>query len=306
MSSAEAEAEAQRPGVAAGPAHDFLAPALFAMIAEVRRTQARVAATSGKGAASDPEAIHDFRVALRRLRTVLRPARGVFGKRRLREIGGELRRFAQATGALRDEEVLRETLGDLDLPPRARQDLAGWLVQRARQERARRRGVVSMLLTADGPRGPSLATALAHLERRIGRRRRSDATTGEVAKATTEQAFAGVTALVKGDVRDVAAMHELRIAWKRLRYTAELFAPALGEGSEALVRSATRMQKRLGELHDVDEALLRIGRSRGLPEPSVAELRRALHRARRHAADRARKALAEEMSRIQSATTTDA
>jgi len=280
-------------------AHDFLAPALFAMIAEVRRAQARVAETRG-AAGRDPEAIHDFRVALRRLRTVLRPARRVFGRRRLREIGGELRRFAQATGSLRDEEVLRETLGALSLPARAQAELTAWLGQRARQERVRRRAVVAALLSPDGPAGPSLGTALAHLERRLGRRRREAMPMEELAAAACAHAFAGVRALAGAPASDVAAMHALRIQFKRLRYTADLFAPALGEAGAVVARSSARMQKRLGELHDVDEALVRVGRARGLSEAGGAAVRRALLRERREAARRAGGALGEELGKIAS------
>jgi CHAD domain-containing protein len=290
-------AEDPAPPPSVRQAHDFLAPALYAMIAEVRRAQDRVAETRGT-AGRDPEAIHDFRVALRRLRTVLRPARRVFGKRRLREIGGELRRFAQATGALRDEEVLRETLGALSLPARAQAELTAWLAQRARQERVRRRAVVAVLLSRDGPAGPSLGTALAHLERRIGRRRREAMPAEDLAAAACARAFAEVRALAGAPAGDVAAMHALRIQFKRLRYTAELFAPVLGERAEAVVKSAARMQKRLGELHDVDEALLRVGRARGLSEAGSAALRRALLKARREAVRRARGALGEELAKI--------
>lgn len=281
-----------------GHAHDFLAPAFYALIAEVRRTQDRVAATRG-GAAVDPEAIHDFRVALRRLRTVLRPARPVFGKRRLREIGAELRRFAQVTGSLRDEEVLRETLGALDLPPRPKEDLSAWLAQRAKQERARRRGVVALLLTPDSPADPSLGAALAHLERRIGRRRREDMTTAALAASALALAFADVQALAAA--RGAAALHALRIRFKRLRYTADLFAPVLGDRGAAVARSSARMQKRLGELHDLDEALVRVARARGLSVSCARALRRALIRARRDAEARARTVLGEELDRIAAA-----
>lgn len=279
-------------------AHDFLAPALFAMVAEVRRTAARVVATGRRGGADDPEAIHDFRVALRRLRTVLRPARRVFGKRRLREIGAELRRFAQATGALRDEEVLRETLGALALTPRAQSELGAWLGQRARQERVRRRAVVALLAAPDGPAGPSLSTALSHLERRLGRLRREDVGADELASAATTRAFAEVEALAPAPARDAAAMHALRIRFKRLRYTAELFGPTLGEPGPVIAKHAARMQKRLGELHDLDEALIRIGRSRALSAPAAAAVRRALFRARREVAARAARAVPDEVARI--------
>ena len=79
---------------------------------------------------------------------LLRPARRLYGARHLRAIiGGELRRYAHATGALRDEEVLRETLGATSsLPARgARGARHAWLVQRARQERVRRRRVGALI-----------------------------------------------------------------------------------------------------------------------------------------------------------------
>jgi CHAD domain-containing protein len=278
-------------------AHGVLAPALFGLVTEVRQASARVAARS------DPEAIHDFRVALRRLRTLLRPARRAFGKRRLKEIGGELRRFAQVTGALRDEEVLRETLTALELPPKPRVELAAWLVQRARQERVRRRGVVTVLRAAEAPGGePSLGTALAHLERRLGRGRRRDEEGLSAEALATEAvsgAFAAVRELAGADLRDSAAMHELRIRFKRLRYTAELFAPILGERGPTVAKSAARLQKRLGELHDVDEALIRISRARGLSDVAVGSLRRALGRARAARCERARKDLASELTRLE-------
>lgn len=286
-------------------AHDLLAPALFAQVTAVRRASARVAVPA-RAASPDADAIHDFRVALRRLRTWLRPARAVFGRRRLREIAGELRRFAQATGALRDEEVLRGTLAALALPPRPRADLDAWLVQRARQERARRRGVVGLLRAGEAPGAPSLGAALAQLERRLGRSRRVDlgaAALGAAAlcAATLAEAFAAVRRLAGAppELRDVAAMHALRIQCKRLRYLAELFAPLLGERGKAAARSAARLQKRLGELHDLDEALARIARARGLSSGTIRSVRRALTRARAVACERVREDLAEELARLQ-------
>jgi CHAD domain-containing protein len=47
------------------------------------------------------------------------------------------------------------------------------------------------------------------------------------------------------------AMHNLRIALKRLRYTLEVFASSV-EGAEALLSTLKRLQDLLGELHDAD------------------------------------------------------
>jgi CHAD domain-containing protein len=276
-------------------AHDLLAPELFALIASVRHAAARVEATGRRGA-GDPEAIHDLRVALRRLRTALRPARRVYGKRCLREISGDLRRFAQATGALRDEEVLREVLGALELPPRARAELDAWLSRRSRQERARRRAVVALLAAKDAePPGRPLGATLTRLERRLGRNDPRELPAATLAEEATFTAIAGVRELSHAPATDATAMHALRIRFKRLRYTAELFAPVLPGPAAALAKPSARMQKRLGELHDLDEALVRVGRARSLSEPTVAALRRALVRARVKAGERAARDLREEL-----------
>src|SRR5262249_2006309 len=160
----------------------------------------------------DAEAVHDLRVAVRRLRTILRPARRVYGKHRMRELGEELRRFAQATGALRDEEVLREILTALELPARTRNALDAWLVQRDGQERARRRKAVPLVTAAPhAPGAPALREVLARLERRLGRRRPGVPSARALAEETLAAAAAGVVELLHGHAHDAPAMHALRI-----------------------------------------------------------------------------------------------
>jgi CHAD domain-containing protein len=302
VATAETAETAEPPAPAPPPPHrradDFLTPLLFIMVAAVRREALRVG-PQGPGLAVDPEAIHDFRVALRRLRTALRPARRVYGERRLRAIGAELRRFAMITGALRDEEVLRETLVELELPATSRADLDAWLVRRARQERARRRRVGTLIAsTMPSPTsGPPLGEALAHLERRLGRRRPEEHTAADLARSALADAEAGVAEHLHAPPSDGGAMHALRIRYKRLRYSADLFAPLLGEGAGALAKEAARMQKRLGELHDLDEALARIRRARGLPEATRTAVTRALTRARARQERRLRSDLGAERDR---------
>jgi CHAD domain-containing protein len=290
----------------AGRAGDFLAPEIFKLIAVVRREAARV--TSPERAAveaqalprspgdEDPEAIHDFRVALRRLRTLLRPARRVFGERRLRALSAELGCFAREVGALRDEEVLRETLAALELPSPARAGLDAWLLQRARQERTRRRRASALVAGTAG--GPAVGDTLARLEHRLGHRRRGELAAAALAEGALARAAAGVAGLLDYRPTDAARMHALRIRYKRLRYTAELFAPLLGERAAAHAKAAARMQKRLGELHDLDEALARIDRARSLPGPTRDAVSRALRRARAHLRSAVREDLAAERARL--------
>jgi CHAD domain-containing protein len=268
-------------------AEDFLAPLLLMLVARVRSEAERVAGQSaarGRGAFPDTDAIHDFRVALRRLRTALRPARRVFGRRHVVALGDELRRYAQATGALRDEEVLRETLAELHLPERAHTELGAWLVQRAGQERARRRNVSALVGAKDelAAGGPTLDEVLARLERLLGHRPDEERAARGLAERALEDAADDVADHVDARPSDPSAMHDLRIRYKRLRYIAELFAPLLGERSQTVAKEAARMQKHLGELHDLDEALARVRRARSLSDATRGAVRRALARARAH------------------------
>lgn len=50
----------------------------------------------------------------------------------------------------------------------------------------------------------------------------------------------------------VEELHNMRIAAKRLRYTLEVFAPALGEEAASVVELVTDIQEQLGQIHDCD------------------------------------------------------
>jgi CHAD domain-containing protein len=285
-------------------AHELFTPTLLDLLNAVRDAAARVVATAGRRgappAADAGEAVHDFRVALRRLRTLLRPARHVYGRRRVRAASEDLRRFAGATSVLRDEEVLRETLAGLDLPPRARRDLDRWAGQRARQERARRAAVVKLLRQVAPPallpaHPPPLEHALLAIEA-LTRRRPHTVDATELGLRALNEARASVAELSGTDLRDVAAMHALRIRFKRLRYTAELFAPLLGDEVRRIAKGAAKMQRRLGDLHDLDQALVRVRRARGLPPRSRTAVLRALRSARTASAEVAGRELAEALT----------
>jgi hypothetical protein len=54
------------------------------------------------------------------------------------------------------------------------------------------------------------------------------------------------------DPMNVEALHDMRIAAKRLRYVLELTAPVFGEGAERGAKQAKKLQDLLGEIHDCD------------------------------------------------------
>ncbi|TKC97054.1 CHAD domain-containing protein [Polyangium fumosum] len=277
-------------------AHELVASALHALVADARAARERVLAVAASalfqgapGGASDEAALHDFRVALRRMRTILRVARDLWRRKRLARIEGEIRYHAQATGALRDDEVLRETLTALDLPQEARAEVGAWLVRRARATRKEHAEVTRLLRDGPPAHAPTLPNGkrIRPLERSFhALAARLDGDTPRIVPAVElghevlDRAARDVATWAQRDVGDVDAMHELRIRYKRLRYTAELFAAPLGVTATRLAKHATRMQRHLGELHDIDQAMITLGRARSLGAATKGAVLAALRASR--------------------------
>jgi len=249
------------------PAHLFLSRRLRDLATQLAATLPRVRARA------DDEAIHDMRVALRRLRVLLRIARPVFGRFQCDAIRASFARVQRASGALRDEEVLRETLTALELHD---PELDAWIARRARREDSLR-GIVEHRLRAGDLRRPLRALRALLVLPVPPKRRRPVAAFAH--KAST-RARKRVDSLLGPDPNDSAALHQLRIAYKRLRYTTEIFAPALPPYVAALAEPAAKFQKRLGEIHDLDVAHVVIARTRSLSAPAKARALRAIAAAR--------------------------
>jgi CHAD domain-containing protein len=81
-------------------------------------------------------------------------------------------------------------------------------------------------------------------------------------------------------------MHRLRIAIKQLRYTVELAQPDSPLDLEPAEKMAVKLQKQLGKLHDLDEALIRMERARGLEPHARHSVLAQLTRARQKLAAR--------------------
>ena len=57
------------------------------------------------------------------------------------------------------------------------------------------------------------------------------------------------------DPAEVTALHDMRIAAKRLRYILEITHPCFGPYAEAAIKPVKELQDVLGEVHDCDEQL---------------------------------------------------
>ena len=213
-------------------------------------------ATSRLDDSRDVEALHDFRVAIRRLRTTVRaygPELEGSVRPRLR---GRLRDITEESNRVREAEVALDWLRSLKPELTSRERIGvRWLVLRIEDRRAHglehvrtevrrsfraaarklRRGLAVYRQVME-PGQPAPTESFAAVARRVllEQAHQLDQLLGAVHAAEDEEAHRG------------------RIAAKRLRYLLEPLAHAV-PASAALVTRLKELQDRLGELHDVLE-----------------------------------------------------
>ncbi|MEU6314229.1 CYTH and CHAD domain-containing protein [Streptomyces sp. NPDC047014] len=204
-----------------------------------------------------PDAVHQMRVATRRLRSAFKTYRKVLDRTATDPLGEELRWLAAELGVDRDQEVLlerlRTRLGETDRalvagPVRGR--LRTW--NTARRSRSRRQALaaldsgryVALLDALDALlAGPPLLKAAAGSPHKVLRK----AVLRDYARLATRIDTA--LSLDAGHERDLA-LHEARKASKRLRYAADSAAPALGKPARRLAKAVKKVQGLLGDHQD--------------------------------------------------------
>ncbi len=211
---------------------------------------------------ADAEALHDFRVGLRRLRTILRAHRPVLGPDLRKKDVREVRRITRATGAGRDAEVL---VAWLDSVRPALAPSEGPMVEHLLSElRMERDGSYARVLTREAPR-------FRKLERRMRRKlgalslpevptdpaavRSYAAVLGHVVPVYARELAEAVTAIRTSE--DLAAVHAARIRGKRLRYLVEPVAAEI-DGVPELLDRLKGLQDALGDLRDAQLLELRV------------------------------------------------
>jgi len=216
---------------------------------------AAVAARDRLNDPDDGEALHDFRVALRRVRSWIKAFDGELGDSIRRKHRRRLTTISRAAGEARDAEVHAAWLRDVEdsLRPRERPG-ADWLLHRVvnhqREADAAFRKVVAEEFTTTAA---AVMKELAVYTLRVDLR-------NPIAPQSFGQAMAPLVlaqASALGDrlaavqsIQDQAVAHAARIAGKRLRYLLEPIAEAV-EGGAALVKRLRILQDTIGEMHDV-------------------------------------------------------
>ena len=214
--------------------------------------------TCDRGVRSDQTgAVHDMRVATRRLRSTLATYRSLLDREQTDPIRAELKWLGEALGRPRDAEVLRQRMLDLVAAQPDEPDL-GPVGSRIDSELdARHRlALVDLQKVLDGDRYFRLLNALDDLlarpplTARAGKpaRKQLPALVGHVARRVDRAARA-----VADDQTPTArdrGLHEVRKCAKRARYAAESAIPVAGKPARRLATRMESLQNVLGEHQD--------------------------------------------------------
>lgn len=224
--------------------------------------------------AGDAEGIHQMRVAVRRLRAILSAFAPMLPDEQRRRVSQELRWFADALGEARNLDVF---VTDLIAPARAGLPFASEFERLARAAERRRRAAHAGVVKA--------ITSTHYTEALLGLMRWLDG--GDWHLAADEALHEPIEVLAPAlldrcrakvakraqdfSKQSAKKRHRLRIALKKLRYAAELFAPLYESGrSKQFIHRLKKLQDDLGAANDVRvgrdivESLAPGGRSTGM------------------------------------------
>jgi CHAD domain-containing protein len=216
---------------------------------------------AGAQEGKDIEALHDMRVATRRMRSAFRIFAPHFKKDAIRPHIVDLRRTARILGQVRDLDVLMEKARHYleTLPPENAQDLDPLLQAWQKQRDKARVKMISHLQDAkyrdfvrdfrhflttpgEGSRKakdfPPKPYQVRHVAPRLIYTRWEHV-----------QAFDPIL-----ERAPVSVLHALRIDCKRLRYTLEFFREVLGREVQDVITHVICLQDHLGDLNDADVA----------------------------------------------------
>lgn len=200
---------------------------------------------------ADDEALHDFRVGLRRLRTVLRAFTPWLEASVQPKDQKRLRKLARASNAARDAEVHLAFLASQAKHGSARQRAGAEYLQERLEARRREGPGVGRLVAKYERISRRLAERLPRYEVRLDEAP-SRANCAAALAAVVGEELAAVRTRIAGigGAADEPHVHKARIAVKRLRYLLEPLRGNARADARSVVRELKRLQDLLGDLHD--------------------------------------------------------
>ncbi|BCW71256.1 CYTH and CHAD domain-containing protein [Arthrobacter sp. NicSoilB8] len=244
-----------------GPAADVALSYIFRQIQALK--------THDPGVRVDaPDAVHQLRVAARRLRSALATFRKLLDTPSTRFLRSELQWLAGTVGEARDIEVIRARLNDM-ISAEPPEFLMGPVAQQIEKhlDDIYRPARAAGLAALDSGRYfrllDSLDSFLADPPLTDAAGKEALKTIGRLVSAEQERMEKAVRAVDSASDTGPqdAALHEVRKCAKRLRYAAEAASPIFGKKATDLARAAEGIQEILGDFHDsvvIRETLLKL------------------------------------------------
>lgn len=262
----QAAPKTQKPFQPSAPVYNSIQQAL----AKARNSRASL--LSGK-----KDEIHDFRVGLRSLQTFCRLSRGILSPTQVEPIWGELKRIHQATSVFQDEiaqdRVVRTVLRYCQLTEEVRPWL-GWRKDMLSRRREEAKAVIGAPWVADAiNRAERLLSPFSGLEipeslcEDIQRAYRKD-----------RKKFTRFLTTYWTGKREDSALHKLRIAAKRMRYSLEGFDFLSPRRRKRLFPAAKLIQRTAGNLRDTLGAMRATGVEGQMPPKARAPFKKELAR----------------------------
>jgi CHAD domain-containing protein len=204
----------------------------------------------------DSECLHDFRVAVRHSRAVLKHIREIFPAKTARRFRDDFSWLNRVSGPARDRDVMLAKLqGYRDRLPAHLQDTLAPLQRHWEEERLRH--YRELIATLDSPRYRQFIRAWrrfldapvpAHPEEDNAQRSAGDTAGPLIRRAHKKFLRRGDTLTEESSADD---LHRLRKTCKRLRYLLDLFQPLLPKRSAKLGNKVKKLQDMLGDIHDL-------------------------------------------------------
>jgi len=224
---------------------------------------AMLANEPGTRLGEDIEALHDMRVATRRLRAAFEVFGSAFDPKALKPHLKGLRAAGRALGQVRDLDVFMEKAARYQesMIPEDRLGLEP-LLQAWHSQREKSR--LEMLSYLDSPAYAAFKNDFTLFINSTGAGVPPEPKGNPVPRRVCELApmlvyerLAVVRAYdsVIQDAPPIETLHALRIEFKKLRYTVEYFRDVLGPQSKELINEFKGLQDHLGDLHDAQVAI---------------------------------------------------
>ena len=201
----------------------------------------------------DPEAVHEMRVATRRLRSHLRTFRALLDLEAAPRLAGDLGWLADALGEVRDLEVLAARLrGEAAELPAADAAMGGKIAALVEGRVDAARG--GLLKVLDSDRYLDLVEQLVEFAGAPPLTAEAEQPAREMLPALAGKPWKKLRRAVTEMPDPMAAgddqLHRVRILAKRARYAAEAAAPIAGKEASRFARAVASVQTVLGEHQD--------------------------------------------------------